>query len=61
MLETSIFSFSDNVFKRPLFQGHENMGLFLKIEHFTKQFWLLMTLKKKAFEIIVGEGENAGY
>ena len=51
MLVTSIFSFSHNVFKRPLIQGHLP---------FTTQSRHLTTLRKKPFENIVGEGENAG-
>ena len=35
-------------------QAHKNIKIF------TTQSRLLMTLKKKAFENIVGKGENAG-
>ena len=51
LLTTSNFSFSHIVFKGLVLQTRKNQGLFGKG---------LMTLKKKAFENIVGKGENAG-
>ena len=57
MLVTYIFSFSQIVFKKFLSQGREDLGLFdkgLTLYH------TIATLRKKAFENIVGKGENAG-
>ena len=51
LLITSNFSFSHSVFKRLVLQTRENQGLFGKG---------LMILKQRAFENIVGKGENAG-
>ena len=65
MLVTSNFSFSYSVFKRLVLQTSENQGLFGKglrrgvVSEYALQS-LLTTLKKKPFENIVGEGENAG-
>ena len=56
-----MFSFSYNVFKSLLFQGRSYSGLCGKeLTLFTTQPRLLMTLRKKTFENIMTEGENAG-
>ena len=51
MLVTNIFSFFHDVLR----------GIFLRVIYlFTTQSRLLTALEKKAFENIVGKGENAG-
>ena len=58
MLITSIFSFSHNVFKSPLCQGHLESGLYGK--GLMEQSCFCMTLKMKAFEYSVEKAENGG-